>query len=238
MMVKIYLDAGHGGKDSGAVGNGLFEKNLTLEITQRIEKLLKANYKNVEINTTRETDIFLSLDERTNKANAWKADVFVAVHINSGTATARGFESHIYTKVGSDTKAFQNVMHESIFSQIKSFGVTDRGKKQSDFHVLRESHMIAILTENLFVSNSADAALLKNSAFLDKVAQGHVLGLEKFFGLVKALPPPSPTPSPTPVDSEEMYQVIAGTFADKDNADALVKKLEADGYKPYINKKQ
>jgi N-acetylmuramoyl-L-alanine amidase len=138
-MVKIYLDAGHGGKDSGAVGNGLLEKNVTLEIIKRIDALLRANYKDVEIMQTRTTDVFLTLDERTNKANNWKADVFLAVHINSGPTSARGFESHIYTDVGADTKAFQNVMHENIFGQVRADGVTDRGKKQSNFHVLRES---------------------------------------------------------------------------------------------------
>jgi N-acetylmuramoyl-L-alanine amidase len=89
--------------------------------------------------------------------------------------------------------------------------------------------MISILTENLFVSNSADALLLKSAAFLDKIALGHVQGLEKFFGMTKTIPPPS--------DSADMYQVIAGTFSQKDNAEELVKKLVADGYKPYIFKK-
>jgi N-acetylmuramoyl-L-alanine amidase len=227
-MVKIYLDAGHGGTDSGAVGNGLLEKNVTLDIIKRIDALLRANYKDVEITQTRTTDVFLTLDERTNRANNWKADVFLAVHINSGPTSARGFESHIYTDVGPDTKAFQNVMHENIFGQVRADGVTDRGKKQSNFHVLRESHMISILTENLFVSNSADALLLKSAAFLDKIALGHVQGLEKFFGLTKTIPPPSDT---------AMFQVIAGTFSQKENAEELIKKLVADGYKPYIFKK-
>ena len=60
-MVKIYLDAGHGGTDSGAVGNGLYEKNLTLDIVKEIQKKLEENYENVEIMTTRTEDIFLSL---------------------------------------------------------------------------------------------------------------------------------------------------------------------------------
>lgn len=236
-MVKIYLDAGHGGTDSGAVGNGIYEKNVNLEVAKRIEKVLKENYENVEVMQTRTTDVFLSLAERTKRANAWKADAFVAIHVNSGPASARGFESHIYTQVGDDTKAFQNVMHEQIIGQIKGItGIVDRGKKQSNFHVLRESNMIAILTENLFISNSADAALLKSTSFLDKLVRGHVLGLEKFFGLAKNIPPPSEPK--TPVIADELYQVIAGTFSDRDNADAMVKKLEADGYKAYVAKKE
>lgn len=233
-MVKIYLDAGHGGKDSGALGNNIYEKNIVLDLAIRIESKLK-NYKDVQIMQTRTTDIFLELSERTNKANQWGADVFISLHCNSASdASAKGFESYVYNgSIGSDTIALQNVMHQEIMRQI---GTTtqDRGKKRADFHVLRQSNMKAILTENLFVSNPSDAALLKDAAFLDKEAQGHVNGLEKFFGLERQIRPPTEIPT----NGGTLYQVITGVFSDYANAEKQVKKLEVDGYKAFINKKQ
>jgi N-acetylmuramoyl-L-alanine amidase len=226
--LKLYLDAGHGGKDGGASGNGLIEKNLNLEICLRIESYLES-YSNVEVMTTRDTDVYLSLDERTDKANKWGADAFLSVHINANTSPSpRGFDSYIYPNADSATRAFQNVMHQEIHRQISRFGIPDKGKKTANFHVLRESQMKAILTENGFISNSTDAALLKRSDFLEFLALGHVIGLEKFFGLKKARPP----------SENGLYQVIAGTFSQKDNAEDLAKKLKADGYDAYVFKKE
>ena len=232
-MTKIYLDAGHGGKDSGAVGNGLYEKNVVLELAKRIQNKLK-QYKDVEVMQTRTSDVFLELSERADKANRWGADVFISLHLNANeNNTAKGFETYIYNgSVGSDTIAFQNVLHQEIIRQIGP-NTTDRGKKRANFAVLRETNMKAVLSENLFVSNATEAALLKTSSFLDRLAQGHVNGLEKFFGLVKETRPPTDT---SPV-KDTLYQVIAGTFSDRENADNQVKKLEADGYSAYVQEK-
>jgi N-acetylmuramoyl-L-alanine amidase len=234
LMVKIYLDAGHGGKDNGASGNGLNEKNVVLDLAKRVETKLKA-YSNVQVLQTRTTDVFLELSERTTKANQWGADVFVSFHCNSAPDTsAKGFESFVYNgSIGPDTIAFQNVMHQEILRQIGG-NVVDRGKKRANFHVLRESHMKAALFENLFVSNASDASLLKQTTFLDRLAQGYVTGLEKFFGLIKETRPPTETPPKT----DSLYQVIAGTYSSRDNAEAQVKKLAADGYSAYIQEKE
>jgi N-acetylmuramoyl-L-alanine amidase len=226
-LTKIFLDAGHGGSDPGATGNGLQEKDINLDICKRIEAGLK-DYQNVTVIPARTTDIFVSLQDRTDKANAEKADVFLSIHINSGAATARGFESHIYTNVNAATKAYQNVMHEEVYKAAYS-GLIDRGKKQSNFHVLRESNMIAILTENLFISNSADAALLANADFRQKIAQGHINGLEKYLGLQKGQPPPADTPI-----NQKLYRVQLGAFEDRKNADDLAADLKKQGYRPIV----
>jgi N-acetylmuramoyl-L-alanine amidase len=229
-LVKIFIDAGHGGADSGAVGNGLQEKNITLDICQRIAAGLKA-YENVTVLMSRTGDTFPSLNDRTNAANAAKADLFVSVHINSGAATARGFESHIYTNTDAGTKAFQNVMHTEIYNAAyKAAGEPDRGKKQSNFHVLRESNMKAILTENLFISNAADAKNLADADFRQKIAQGHINGLEKFLGLKKGAQPP-PTEKPT---GGKLWKVQVGAFEDEKAARDLATDLQRQGYRPYV----
>src|SRR5690606_9045497 len=63
--------------------------------------------------------------------------------------------------------------------------VRDRGKKRANFAVLRETKMPALLTENLFIDNASDAAKLKSEQFLLQIAHGHVIGLERAFGLKK-----------------------------------------------------
>ena len=83
-MVKVFLDPGHGGSDPGAVGNGIQEKNITLQIATQIRDILLDEYENVSIKMSRTGDQTVSLNERTNGANNWNADFYLSVHINSG----------------------------------------------------------------------------------------------------------------------------------------------------------
>ncbi|MBE3569562.1 MAG: N-acetylmuramoyl-L-alanine amidase [Bacillales bacterium] len=171
-MFKLYLDPGHGGKDSGAIGNGLMEKNITLTICQRIRDRLQNEYEGIDILMSRTGDCYPTLPARTEKANAWGADYYLSVHINSGGAT--GFESFIYPGAGQPTSSYQNTIHQEI---VKATGFYDRGKKQENFHVLRESRMPALLTENGFIDNTQDAAKLKDPKFIEKIVTGHVQGI-------------------------------------------------------------
>lgn len=230
-MVKIFIDAGHGGSDSGAVGNGLQEKNLTLDICKRIAAGLKA-YENVTVIMSRTDDSFPSLADRTKQANNANADLLLSVHINSGAATGRGFESYTYSGTSGSTIAYQNVMHQEVWNEAyKATGVPDRGKKQANFHMLRESKMKAILTENLFISNAADAKLLADSDFRQKIAQGHINGLEKFLGLKKASQPP-----PAEKPDGKLWKVQVGAFEDEKSARDLAADLTKQGYRPYVYK--
>ena len=133
---------------------------------------------------SREKNKFLTLEERTNKANSWRADDLISIHNNSvKEKSSKGFESFIYSgNVSSGTIAFQNVLHDEIMREMGA-EVEDRGKKRANFHMLRESNMKAVLTENLFLSNASDAKLLKRSNFRQKIANGHIMGIVKFLGL-------------------------------------------------------
>src|SRR5699024_10452484 len=179
-MVKIYIDAGHGGNDPGAVGNGLKEKELTLDIAKRIKKYLDANYNGHSIKMSRTTDKTLSLSQRTNEANSWGADYFLSIHINAGGGT--GYEDYIYNGgVQKRTASIRDTIHIEVVKQIPE--VTNRGKKHANLHVTRESRMPSALTENLFIDTKKDADKLKDNSFLDKVAKGHAIGLAKAFKL-------------------------------------------------------
>jgi len=196
-MVKIFIDAGHGGNDPGACTNGLKEKDLTLKIAKKIRDKL-ANYQNVQVKLSREDDQTLSLTQRTNMANAWGADYLISVHINAGGGT--GFESYTYNKSYAgkqETNRKRSILHAEIMRQLN--GVRDRGMKEANLHMVRESKMESVLTENLFIDNANDAALLKQDSWLDKIAQGHVNGLAIIFGLkqkTQSQPAPQHTASP------------------------------------------
>ena len=235
MTKKIFLDAGHGGKDGGAVGNDLLEKNLTLSIVKKIQEKITQNYEDVQIKLSRTGDTYPTLEQRTNEANAWGADVLISVHINSNVNTsANGFETFIYNQSPSArTISFQNVLHQEIFSQMRAGGVTnDRGMKRANLHMCRESNMSAVLTENLFISNKADTDKLKQEAFIDRIAQGHVTGLEKFLGLKKKQTA-EPNTAPTSVGTR--YNVQIGSFAIRANAEALLAKAKEEGYSAFIS---
>lgn len=75
-MFKLFLDPGHGGKDPGAVGNGMEEKDITLAIAKQIHDILTNHYRNVSVKMSRTTDKFVSLKERTDAANSWGATFF------------------------------------------------------------------------------------------------------------------------------------------------------------------
>jgi N-acetylmuramoyl-L-alanine amidase len=225
-MARIVLDAGHGGHDPGAVANGLREKDLTLTIAKHIGRML-AEYEGVEVHYTRTDDCFLELSERAAIANKLKADYFISIHINAGGGT--GFESYIYNGgVSAKTIAYQNVIHAEIMKAIGN--VTDRGKKRANYAVLRLTNMPAILTENLFIDNANDAAKLKSEQFLLQVAYGHVIGLEKAFGLKKK----TKVQPQQKVSDKKLYRVQVGAFSDRKNAERLAAELKKKGYPAII----
>src|SRR5690625_551790 len=130
-MTKIYIDAGHGGSDPGAVANGLREKDLTLDIAKRIKKYLDDNYTGHTIRMSRTTDKTMSLKQRTDDANRWGADYFLSIHINAGGGT--GYEDYIYSGVSNTSKAakVRNTVHAEVAKVLRQYKVANRGKKKA-----------------------------------------------------------------------------------------------------------
>ncbi|SUO99589.1 Sporulation-specific N-acetylmuramoyl-L-alanine amidase [Tissierella praeacuta] len=169
-MVKVHMDFGHGGKDPGAVGDGLKEKDITLAVGLKIGEILKRH--NVEVSYSRTTDTFIELSDRAKMANQAKADIFVSIHVNSATNTsARGVETFSHT--GSSKGAILAKDIQDSIIQDKIFTV-NRGIKTANFAVLRLTKMPSALAELGFISNSEDAKILRNkqSEIAESVAKG------------------------------------------------------------------
>lgn len=221
--MKLYLDPGHGGTDPGAQGNGLNEKDLTLDIALKLRTFLLNQYEGIEIKMSRTTDRTKSLDARTNEANSWGADYYLAIHINSGGG--QGYEDYIYSGLSdsSTTARYQDIIHAEV---MKLNSLQDRGQKKANFHVLRESAMPALLTENGFIDSSHDAALMKQSSWRQNVAQGHANGIASAFHLKRKTSDPG---------TGTLYKVIAGSFQSRQNADDRVTYLASKGIDSFVD---
>ena len=148
--MKFYLDFGHGGKDSGAVGvNGTFESNVVLKIGLILKSMLESNGHSVV--TTRCDDSYYSLSYRTDKANKNGCDYFISLHMNSfSNRDVRGCEVWVYDK----SSRLYGTSKRICDSLSKALGTPNRGVKISkSFSVLRKSKMPALLVEVDFLSN-------------------------------------------------------------------------------------
>ncbi|BAU29906.1 N-acetylmuramoyl-L-alanine amidase [Aneurinibacillus soli] len=172
--VKIVLDAGHGGKDSGAVGNGLQEKDLTLGMAQKLAELLRNDSK-FELVMTREGDTYPTLQDRANLANKEQADLFMSIHINSGPATATGTETYYYA--GGSGKDYANIVHKHL---LKATGSLDRKVHTANFYVIKYTKMPSILVEIGFITNASEAAKMKDEDFQQGVADSLYAGIKEY----------------------------------------------------------
>ncbi|EQK42788.1 N-acetylmuramoyl-L-alanine amidase family protein [[Clostridium] bifermentans ATCC 638] len=202
-MYKVYLDAGHGGNDSGAVGvRNVFEKNIVLDICNRIKKILES--RNVEVRMSRSTDVFKTLSQRTSDANKWGADALVSIHCNSfKDLNSKGLETFClkfkYRKLA-------DCIHDELIND-KLYTV-NRGVKEGNLHMVRESNMAACLIELGFISNAEDLNLIESKK--DEFALAIADGICNYLGVKFNSNPP--------IQKVEVYNIITGGFGSKENA--------------------
>lgn len=156
----IVLDAGHGGSDAGAVGNGYYEKDFTLSIVQAAKAHFDTD-SDYKVYYTRLDDSYPSLSARYKLANEVKADIFISVHINSYSATSNGTET-LYNpnnnKVNSAGLSCYRLADTTQKYVKAATGFSNRGlKKRTDLAVLRGNTVPATLTEIGFISNPTEA---------------------------------------------------------------------------------
>ncbi|NLZ39357.1 MAG: LysM peptidoglycan-binding domain-containing protein [Firmicutes bacterium] len=206
-MAKIYLRAGHGGRYSGAVGNGLVEKQETLRhILMLAEELSK--YEGLELKLARTADVTVELNDSIAEANRWGADLYYSSHINGfQDSSAYGYESHIYPTPLAESIRVQNVLHPKQAAVWVKWGSRDRGKKRSNFAELRETKMAAILVENGFITNKNDAQLLRNNSFLQELTQATVEAFVELYDLKKKEEPGMTAKTYIVQSGDNMYRI-------------------------------
>lgn len=207
---QIVLDAGHGGWDLGTVGKkGLLEKDLVLDIVQRLGKLIETKL-GAQVIYTRQDDSYLPLEKRAEIANVAKADMFLSVHANySDLKSARGVETY-YTTTYSSIKArtddasasLNNVdwtgvdirekvtdshrlaadIQQALYGglAVRNPDIRDRGVKEAQYVVLTGTQMPAVLAEVSFVSSPADETQLENSAYRQLIAEALYKGVARY----------------------------------------------------------
>ena len=191
MSNKVCIDPGHCayGEDTGAEGNGLREQDINLDIGLKLNDILVAN--GFETIMTRTGDLVTglsdgyslneSLRKRCDIANGFQANIFISIHCNSSDITSpNGVEVLVAGLGGQAEKLAKNVL-----PYLVGLGQTNRGVKVQRVYVLEDGHtsMPAILTENGFLTNIADAQRLDNPAFRGKIALATANGILNYFGM-------------------------------------------------------
>ena len=170
--MRVVLDPGHGGRDSGAVGPNTYEKNNVLLLAQKVAEILRGN--GVEVVLTRSDDrdfcpgyfnVDQDLQNRVAVANSSGADIFVSLHNNSGGG--RGNEVYALQPGGPGEKLAQ-----CIHARMLGLGMADRGVKFARWYVVRKTMMPAVLVEYGFIDTEEDVILSKMDQAAITIAQG------------------------------------------------------------------
>ncbi len=200
--MRIVIDPGHGGADSGAVGpGGTKEKDVNLAVAKLLFKYLDPV---ADVKLTRSDDRRLGnnensdLAERVRIAEAWRANYFISLHCNAATAGARGVETYAYKPGGEGERLARAIQKELV----EATGFLNRGVKFANYYVLRKTSMPAVLIEMGFISNPAEEKLLKDPTWQEKAAKAIATGIANYLG--KKLPAPVP---PAPVTGYPTVQV-------------------------------
>lgn len=183
----VFIDPGHGGTDSGALGkdsNGKIiqmEKDLNLTIAMRLNELLQGA--GVKTYILRSDDSSIALYDRPALANQLNASLYVSIHNNSNeSATPNGTETLYYNKGTEAGYGYTSKnIAESVQSElVKGIGLKDRGAKSSPFlAVLNRSQMPAIIIEGGFISNAAELKYMMTDSFKEAYAVGAARGIVK-----------------------------------------------------------
>lgn len=203
--VVVVLDPGHGGSDPGASANGLIEKNLNLSVALACKSELE-QYNGVTVYMTRDSDVYVGLQERANKAKAWGADVFVSLHMNSASAGANGVEVYYPNpNYNSEVHRKGEALADQIQQQLVSLGLGNRGSKEDPstenisfpdgsradgYQVIRYNKLNGIpgiIVEHAFLTNPSDAGKLKDPDFVRKLGVADATGIANYFELSKGV---------------------------------------------------
>ncbi len=170
---EVVIDPGHGGYDPGAKNNGIYEKDIALDVAKRVKKYLnKAGYYVV---MTRETDKTVSLKQRVAITNKAKPDLFLSIHVNSSkNPNIKGVETHWYTP---QSRALAMQVQDELVNKLVT---PDRGIKNSRFYVLDHTKTPSVLAEIGFISNDIEMYQLMTDERREATAKAIADGIIKY----------------------------------------------------------
>ncbi|MDR7400877.1 MAG: N-acetylmuramoyl-L-alanine amidase family protein [Armatimonadota bacterium] len=173
----VALDAGHGGKDPGALGpTGLREADVVLDIARRVRDLLVAD--GIRVLMIRDADVFVDLSERTRLAREGGATVFISIHANaSPRAAVDGTETYYLTP---QSLALAQMIQEELAAALD---LPSRGVKTAGFVVLRDSGVPSVLVETAFISHPDGEARLRDDDFRQRIAAAVHRGIVRFLAI-------------------------------------------------------
>jgi len=179
----VVIDAGHGGHDRGGIpGQKVPEKEMTLDVAQRLKSVLTANGYRVVM--TRESDVFVPLPTRVAIANSYRNAIFVCIHFNSTQrAGADGIETYFYSR---DSLPLASAVHYFVAGGAPS---PNRGVRRRGYYVLRKTSVPAVLVECGFLTNPTEAAYAQNTTYRQKLAEEIAAGVRGRFSVTSALSP-------------------------------------------------
>ncbi|MFC5464972.1 N-acetylmuramoyl-L-alanine amidase [Lederbergia graminis] len=239
--MKIMIDAGHGPNTAGkrSPDGSLREFQFTSAVAEYLEEELN-NYQGVQTSFSHDASrrIDVPLIERTNRANAWKADLFISIHANAYTGrwhTGGGIETYVYTTRPKEALELANKVQNEL---IKATGLRNRGVKSADFHVLRESNMTAILTECGFYDNKEELALLKKDSYRRKCADAICKGIVDMYNLKrKQMVKSANTSTPSKTGEYKVQKTIGGYITAADAKAKRNKKTNVTKGSYYVYKR-
>lgn len=216
-MAKVFLSAGHGGSDPGAVENGLKEKDINLQTLLACNDVLIRH--GVTTVLSRSKDENDPVQEEVREANASGADIAVSFHNNAGCGN--GFEAYYHSSSSNGKR-----LAELCEKYVKQLGQNSRGVRARDtLMFIRATTMTAVLTEGFFLDNATDKQIG------DTVAEQRAFGVAYAKAILEYLGIPYKDEAPVFSDgeSENLYRVQLGAYREKSNALEMVAKAKKAG---------
>jgi len=169
--LTVVVDAGHGGHDRGGIpGQSVAEKNMTLDVAQRLRNVLAASGYRVVM--TRDSDVFVPLPTRVAIANSYRNAIFVCIHFNATQRTgASGIETYFYSR---DSLPLASAVHYYVTGGAPS---ANRGVRRRGYYVLRKTSIPAVLVECGFLTNPTEAAYAQSTSYRQKLAEEIAAGV-------------------------------------------------------------
>jgi N-acetylmuramoyl-L-alanine amidase len=177
----IVIDAGHGGYDRGGIpGQRVAEKEVTLDVAQRLKKALAAAGYRVVM--TRDSDVFVPLATRVAIANSYSNSMFVSIHFNSAKRTgAGGIETYFYSR---ESLPLASAIHYFVAGGAPS---SNRNVRRRGYYVLRKTRGPAVLVECGFLTNPTEAAYAQTASYRQKLAEEIATGVRGRDSVTSAL---------------------------------------------------